>query len=96
MAHKPKTLEEIGIVATLRAPPIKEGVMHIHFVRITNNRFDWVLKERRIEGICGTERCIILTVNVESDCSHDWRPAEPLTFICRVCNEHRVFDVALS
>lgn len=95
----PKSVEEIGPVAKLKPIPIVEGVLHMHWLRITGDVFSWVAKRRRVEGLCGTERCAVLTVidRVQTPrCEHVWKPVEPLTFHCNECDEYRVMKVQVS
>ncbi len=102
MPFAPKTSEELGFTV----PPvyIKNGIIHLHYSRriggAPEQPFKWMVMERRVEGICGTDRCLLLKTVIGPDgrywsgkCEHHWQPVPPLTFQCTKCDELNQFEL---
>jgi hypothetical protein len=91
----PKTLEEMNV--TPQEIPIKKGLLHMHFVRERNGRFEWAVRKRRVAGLCGTQRCIVLEVKQLSGprCKHTWGPTKGIPMKCSKCGELGEFSSVL-
>jgi hypothetical protein len=79
--------------------PIRNGILHLHWVPTGKGGFAWIVRTRMVEGICGGYRCIRLEVNTDVfrvPCDHDWKPPAFGLLRCDRCGEWRQFDIDLS
>lgn len=96
-----------GLEVEIKPLPIRQGIIHLHYVltrpdsKVTSSgRWEWIVRQRHVHGICGTKRCVMLEVKTNTyavtACQHDWRPAPWGTFQCGNCHEYRIMEVDTS
>ena len=94
----PLTMEEIEAKGAEMYPlPLRNGLIHLHYVRTGRYRYEWVAKSNSWQGMCGTRRCVKLEIKhgkFQVPCKHDLEPVEWGTMKCVKCNEHVTVELA--
>lgn len=80
---------------------LKNGYLHLHWTSIGTVRphWMWMIRQRYIPGMCETDRCIVVKVDVDDapiPCEHEWNPPRWGTMRCDHCGKYRMFKLVVS